>query len=194
MTCVYAVRCNFARPDLEAAWNAWYSGPKLAQMLTKPLFLSGQRFKASRLNCCRQYLALWIVESPAAFETREYREDWGFFEWQPHILDWSRDLYQAPAVDMTAGFAIDGTHALYLAAFEDQSPEAAERLRRQAAPRRPGVTWMTAIGLDKHSPIIGLERLPRGARPSSLGIEGVQETLFEPISACALGNAQRPGH
>jgi hypothetical protein len=67
MSCVYAVRCNFGRPDLEQAWNDWYSGPKLKQMLAKPLFLSGQRFKATRLDRRRQYLALWIVESPEAF-------------------------------------------------------------------------------------------------------------------------------
>ena len=32
---VYAVRCNFALPEREAAWNDWYSGPKLRQLLEK---------------------------------------------------------------------------------------------------------------------------------------------------------------
>jgi hypothetical protein len=82
---------------------------------------------------------------------------------------------------MTARFKVDGAHALYLAAFEDKSPAVAEALRARLAPLRPGVTWMTAIGLDKHSPILGLERLPRGAAPAPLNVDGVQETLFEPI-------------
>src|ERR1700733_14505703 len=66
---VYAVRCNFARPDLEAAWNQWYSGPKLDEMLAKPLFLSVQRFAATSLDQSRRYLALWLVASPDAFTT-----------------------------------------------------------------------------------------------------------------------------
>lgn len=185
MACIYAVRCNFARADLEQAWNDWYSGAKLRQMIAKPLFLSGQRFRASGLDRRRKYLALWVVESPAAFETVEYTGDWGFFEWQPHIRDWSRDLYAAPDGDMTARFAADDATSLYLAAFENKSPAEAETLRSRVARQRPGAVWMEAIGLDKHSPILGLERVPRGARPAALGVDGVQETVFDPISPCA---------
>ena len=47
MSDVYAVRCNFSRPDLEERWHAWYSGPKLAEMMTHPFFLSGQRYRAA---------------------------------------------------------------------------------------------------------------------------------------------------
>jgi hypothetical protein len=185
MACVYAVRCNFARADLEAAWNDWYSGPKLRQMLEKPLFLSGQRFAAAALDVRRRYLALWIVESPEAFKTKEYTSDWGFFEWQPYIADWSRDLYQAPDGDMTARFAADDATALYLVSFDGATPEAAEALCARIASARPGVTWMHAIGLDKHSPILGLQRLPRGTVPAPLAVPGVHETMFEPISICA---------
>ena len=44
MALVYIVRCNFNEPAKEQAWNAWYSGPKIAQMLAKPHFRSCQRF------------------------------------------------------------------------------------------------------------------------------------------------------
>ena len=82
MSYVYAVRCNFSRPDLEQAWHAWYSGPKLVEMMTHPLFLSGQRYRASGLDQRVIYLAAWVVESPAAFETPQYRASWGFgFRW-----------------------------------------------------------------------------------------------------------------
>ena len=33
MAFVYIVRCNFNEPEKEQAWNDWYSGPKIAQML-----------------------------------------------------------------------------------------------------------------------------------------------------------------
>jgi hypothetical protein len=93
---VYLVRCNFAAAPLEAEWNAWYSGPKLEEMLRKPHFLSVQRFTAAALDVRRKYLALWVVASPEAFTTPEYRGDWGFRAWTPQIRDWSRDLYRAP--------------------------------------------------------------------------------------------------
>lgn len=69
MSFVYAVRCNFADAELEDKWNAWYSGPKLAEMMTHPLFLSGQRYRAAGLDETIKYLALWVVESPDAFTT-----------------------------------------------------------------------------------------------------------------------------
>jgi hypothetical protein len=77
MSDVYLVRCNFSRPDLEERWHAWYSGPKLAEMMTA-------------------WLAAWVVESPQAFETPEYKASWGFVDWAPYITDWSRNLFRGP--------------------------------------------------------------------------------------------------
>jgi hypothetical protein len=192
MTCVYVVRCNFARPDLEQAWNDWYSGSKLRQMLEKPLFVSVQRFAASALDTRRKYLALWVVDSPDAFTTREYTGDWGFFEWRPHIRDWSRDLYDAPAglssAEVTARFAADGSTSLYLASFDNATLADARALRAHVAVRRSDVTWMEVVGLDRHSPVLGLQRLPRGSKPAPLKVDGVQETVFEPISICVRAN------
>ena len=88
MVFVYMVRCNFAEPAKEQAWNAWYSGPKIEQMLAKPYFRTCQRFRLAS-GTGRNYLALWTVQSPAAFETAEYTSDWGFSDWAPYITDWS---------------------------------------------------------------------------------------------------------
>lgn len=189
MAFVYVVRCNFARPELEEAWNAWYSGPKLKQMLAKPLFLSGQRFVAFGLDLRRRYLALWCVASPQAFTTPEYRSDWGFFEWTPHIIDWSRDLYALPEGTDPGTLAVDAGGALYLASFEDMSESAAEEAVQQAAPQRPGVAWLNAVGLDRHSPRIGLRRLAdlSWTLPPVTAVEGMRETIFTPISPCMPG-------
>jgi hypothetical protein len=186
MTFVYSVRCNFSDSHREDDWNDWYSGPKLKQMLRKPMFLSGQRFKASGLNQRRQYLALWVVESPDAFRTEEYTSDWGFFEWAPYIIDWSRDLYGPLTTDVTAAFAIAPDERLYLAAFEGLKTDEGSRIQEQVSTKRPGVIWMRSAGLDQHSPILGLQRLAAGeAIPEPLNEPRMQETIFRQISEYA---------
>jgi hypothetical protein len=187
MAYIYAVRCNFSDAAKEEAWNAWYSGPKLAQMLAKPMFLTGQRFRATGLEQRRQYLALWSLASPEAFSTPEYTSDWGFFEWAPYITDWSRDLYEMPAGSDPGQFAAGDGEALYLAAFEGMTEAAADAAMQHAAAARPGVTWLKAVGLDKHSPRLGLRRLTDASwRPAApVGAAGFSETIFTPISVCA---------
>jgi hypothetical protein len=191
MAFIYAVRCNFTQADKEAAWNTWYSGPKLKQMLAKPMFLTGQRFVAAGLETRRKYLALWCVASPDAFTTPEYRSDWGFFEWAPHITDWSRDLYEMPPGSDPSALAVAPGEAMYLASFEELSEEAAETAMHKAAPRRPDVLWLKAVGLDKHSPRLGLRRLTNpSSRPEPVtDAEGFRETIFTPISECARAPA-----
>lgn len=154
-------------------------------MLAKPLFLSGQRFVAAGLDRRRRYLALWCVASPDAFTTEEYRSDWGFFEWTPHITDWSRDLYALPEGVGPEAFAVDAAGALYLASFDGMAAAAADAAVAQAEARRPGVLWLTAAGLDRQSPRIGLRRLA-GATWSEapLALDGVRESIFTPISPC----------
>lgn len=194
MAFVYCVRCNFSDQAREAEWNEWYSGPKLAQMLRKPLFLSGQRFKAAGLETARQYLALWTVESPQAFETPEYTSDWGFFEWAPYITDWSRDLYGPPEGNPSTMFAAGDGDALYLMSFEDLAREEAKEVLRRVEGERPGVTWLRAVGLDQHSPILGLRLLKAGeAHPQMLGEPKIQETVFQPISRCATPETAAAG-
>src|SRR5476651_1913577 len=58
MTLAYVVRCNFSDPEKEQAWNDWYSGPKLKQMLDKPYFLTVQRYRRVS-GTGRNYLAFW---------------------------------------------------------------------------------------------------------------------------------------
>jgi hypothetical protein len=181
--CLYAVRCNFTgAPPREAAWHAWYNGPKTAQMLELPLFLSMQRFAASALDTRRKYLALWLVRSADAFTTPEYRAQWGFAEWTPLITDWSRDLYEAPdAID--ALLEIGPDDALHLVACDGMSADQARAGQARVKDRLPGVTWIEAISLDRHSPLLGLRKVPRGAPVEALAHEaGWSETIFDPIT------------
>jgi hypothetical protein len=186
MSYVYAVRCNFVRADLEARWHAWYSGAKLSEMVTHPLFLSGQRYRAVGLDTEIRYLALWVVESPAAFETPEYRASWGFAEWRPHIADWSRNLFEGPPEDVSGWLDVPPPGALYLAAL-DGVPDAEAPTRLAAlGSERPDVLWMRVTGLDRSCAAIGLARL---AHPDALPPRvprhlagGIRETVYRPIT------------
>jgi hypothetical protein len=199
MPFAYVVRCNFSRPDLEEAWNDWYSGPKIRDMLKKPLFHAGQRFAADGLDTRRKFLALWIVDSPTAFQTPEYTSDWGFYEWAPHITDWSRDLYRLPDGLPVDVFRIADGERLHLLSL-DGVPEAdAPGLMETVEPARPGMRFLEIAGIDRHSPRLGLARLAPGeAPPAAVANPRVQETLFRPISAfltaaSVRAEAERPG-
>jgi len=176
---LYAVRCNFADPAQEAAWNAWYGGAKLAEMLALPHFLSVQRYEAVALDRRRKYLALWRIDQPAAFETKEYRAQWGFREWTNLITDWSRDLYRG-APELDAAVDVKDGEALYLASFEGTADkDDVARIARQ----RPSVLWLEAIGLDRHAPVVGVAKRGASWRPEPLegSAPGFSETLFRPL-------------
>src|SRR5687768_10843572 len=92
---LYIVECGFADPAREAAWNAWYSGPKLSELLAVPGFLSAQRFRALDSNPA-PYLNVTSIASPELFTTPAYRNNGGgrFGDWEPAlIIDWSRRLF-----------------------------------------------------------------------------------------------------
>ena len=183
MAFVYAVRCNFTKPEREAAWNAWYDGPKLASLLSKPMFLAGQRFTAAGGDLRRKYLALWYVEDPAAFTTPEYKAEWGFGEWAPFITDWSRDLYRAPEGERAAAFAVALDETLRLISFEGLDAAEAAAEAERIRPLRPGLRWLEAVGLDRQSPVLALGRAePAAPLPAT---SRARETQFAPRFAFA---------
>jgi hypothetical protein len=174
MSFVYAVRSNFTQPDLEAAWHAWYSGPKLAEMMTHPHFLSGQRYEAVGLDQTIRYLALWVVDSPGAFTSAPYKASWGWAEWKPHISHWSRNLYDAGDRDMTALLDVPTGGGLYLAAFDDVPEVDTEQLQATAARRRRPRDHLPA----PHRPPSRDAALARHARAQALAPRVVSQ--FEP--------------
>ena len=181
MAFVYVVRCAFTEPTREAAWNAWYSGAKIAQMLRKPHFRTCQRFKRAA-GLGRGYLALWTLQSPDAFRTEQYTTDWGFFEWAPYITDWSRDLFDG-GDNPEAGFAVPEQGGLTVVSFDGLSPDAAADARTALLKSHPAMMWLPVVGLDRHAPLIGLEVAQ--ALPLEQPIrspDGVQRAVYRPIS------------
>jgi hypothetical protein len=182
LTFVYIVRCNFTEPAKEQAWNAWYSGPKIAQMLAKPYFLTCQRFHRVA-GAGRNYLALWTLQSPAAFETAGYRSQWGFSEWAPCITDWSRDLFDGGEAS-EAAFAVPRDGALHVVSFDGASEHDANAARADIAISQPDLMWLPVAGLDRHTPMIGLESRSEleAARFSNHDRAArMQEAIYRPI-------------
>jgi hypothetical protein len=183
VTFVYIVRCNFAEPAKEQAWNAWYSGPKIEQMLAKPYFRTCQRFRLAA-GKGRSYLALWTMLSPHALETADYRSQWGFSEWTPYITDWSRDLFDGrPAPE--AAFAVPPDGALHAVSFDGASADEANAARAEVAIPHPDLMWLPIAGLDRHTPMIGLQPLPALASSHLSSHDRgkrIQDAVYRPIS------------
>lgn len=175
---LYMVECDFADPAQEDAWNAWYSGEKLDDLLRNPGFVATQRFKSVRPRKAA-YLALHSIRSAEVFTNPTYKATGGgkFGDWDPALMtNWSRRLFdglaEAPAV---------GKNELLLVA--DSEAGLPPDLRMTWL---DGVDWATvgqyknAVALDASVSRRGIAVVPK-ARPSELPeIPGV--SLFEPIS------------
>ncbi|WFP65557.1 MULTISPECIES: hypothetical protein [unclassified Mesorhizobium] len=179
MNLAYVVRCNFNDASREAAWNDWYSGPKLRQMLAKPHFLTVQRFRRVS-GSGRNYLAFWTIASADAFTTNEYTSDWGFFEWHPYIVDWSRDLFEARNGHSVTAPKLRPRELLRLVSFEGASEAYATDAHSQIDAERPGTRWFRSVGLDRHTPLLGLS--VEKSDTAYAAIAGVNEAFYEPIS------------
>jgi hypothetical protein len=183
MVFLYIVRCNFTEPRQEQAWNAWYSGPKITQMLSQPYFRSCQRFRLAS-GTGRDYLALWTVQSPQALTTPQYTSQWGFADWSSFVTDWSRDLFDGRSAPDGA-FAVSPEGALRVVSFDHTSAEDASAAQAAIARAQPGMLWLPVAGLDRHTPVIGLERLSALASSHSTGGGGdgrIQQAIYRPIS------------
>ena len=182
MVVAYIVRCNFTEPAQEAAWNAWYSGPKIAQMLAKPYFRSCQRFRRAA-GIGRDYLALWTLTSAEGMATPQYTAQWGFHEWEEYVADWSRDLFDGGAAPETT-FAVPRAGALHAMSFDGAGVDEANAARAALAATLPDMMWLPIIGLDRHTPLIGLCPLPDLAAsrlPDRSGGGKMQEAIYRPI-------------
>jgi hypothetical protein len=186
LSIVYAVRCNFSRADLEPEWNDWYDGPKTEEMLSKPGFLSGQRYSVAGLDQTIRYLALWVLESPEALNSPAYKSSWGFFDWTPYIVDWSRNLYRTPDGDVSPMLDVPSGGGLHFVACDGVPATQAKDRVRELAVRHPSLTWMPVVGLDRSCGVIGFCLLPDAGRlplPVLGGTPGVRESLYRPIAA-----------
>lgn len=67
-------------PAVEEAWNAWYDGVHLPEVLACPHFEAGARY-VSEADGERAYLAVYSLSTAAALDTPEFAgaRGWGAF-------------------------------------------------------------------------------------------------------------------
>jgi hypothetical protein len=175
---LYMVECDFADPAQEAAWNAWYSGEKLDDLLSNPGFTATQRFK-SLLPRTAAYLAVHSIRSAEVFASPAYKATGGgrFGDWDPALMtNWSRRLFdgvsQSPPV---------GRDEVLLVSDRDTD-----------LPANLDVTWLNgidwstvsqyknAVALDASVTKRGIAVVPKARSPELSTISGV--SLFEPLT------------
>lgn len=92
---LYMVECGFSEPSLEAEWNAFYSGPKLAALLDDvPGFRRSQRF-CDVGSSDAPYIAIHEVVSAELLSSPTYSGAGGgsFLQWQSYITNWRRSIF-----------------------------------------------------------------------------------------------------
>jgi hypothetical protein len=95
-----------------------------------------------------------------------------------------RDLFDGGAASEQA-FAVAPEGALAVVSFHRMSPEDADKARGTIARSEPEMMWLPVIGLDRHTPMIGLRPVGdlAAARPAEDGAGvRVQPAIYHPIT------------
>ena len=175
---LYMVACDFADPAQEDAWNHWYSGEKLDDLLSNPGFLATQRFKAVKPQKAA-YLAVHSIRSGEVFTNPAYKATGGgrFGDWDPALMtNWSRRLFDGIAESPPVG----KEELLLIVDREDAAPQGI------AVTWLAGVEWSTisqyknAVALDASIPKRGIAVVPKTKSSELAKLHGV--SLFAPIT------------
>ena len=166
---IYMVEMDFPHPERLAEWHAWYLA-HIRVLLTVPGFRASQRFQAITATPS-PYLALHEVDSPALFESAEYRARGGpasTGEWRGLQTNWHRNLLdgldETPEVPddrflvvlrdaRDAGFPVGRRRSL---AARGRSRRHGRRMRhrhRRATPRRSSRSRAATSGSRVYRPI-----------------------------------------
>ena len=142
---LYMVECRFNDPAREAAWNEWYGGERLGELLAVPGFLTSQRF-ILLTDSGNYYLTVHSIRSMEVFQCPEYKAMGGgaFKGYQDCITDWVRRFFTgvdvAPAVSM------------------DERLVVADAGRDVVAGCGVSFTWMQPVNQPGRAPDTGGER------------------------------------
>jgi hypothetical protein len=117
------------------------------------------------------------VTSPEALTTQQYRSQWGFAQWESLITDWSRDLFDGGNRPEQA-FAVEPQGSLRVISFDGAGEDEA----RAASAQQADLMWLPVIGLDRHTPMIGLAPQLGQTAPPSIAMPRAQAAVYRPIS------------
>ena len=92
------VKVDFSEPARESEFNTWYNEVHVPELLSLPGFIRAWRLQVepdSRTlgDTGQTYIAVYEIESPAAFDLRAGRVSWDG-KWGPYIKNWARTFYR----------------------------------------------------------------------------------------------------
>jgi hypothetical protein len=132
---IYMVEMDFPHPERLTEWHEWYLA-HIRVLLTVPGFRASQRFQAITPTPS-PWLALHEVESPALFDSPEYRARGGpasTGEWRHLQTNWHRNLLDG--IDATQEVPSDR----FLVVLRDA--------RDAGFPVDAPISWLRGVGLD----------------------------------------------
>lgn len=165
---LYMVECGFSDPKLEDEWNAFYSGPKLADLLNRvPGFRRSQRFRELGPSAA-PYIAIHEVVSTELLSDPSYFGAGGgsFLQWQDYITNWRRTIFSGLDRLLEVG-------SEEILVVIDEAPRPVNML---------DVTWLESAGLNDLVPNRGLA-ITSAAKKTEIEVAlGTLARIFEPIS------------
>jgi uncharacterized protein DUF4286 len=92
------VKVDFAEPAREAEFNEWYDKVHVPELLALPGFNKAWRMKVAPDSRSlgepgQTYIAVYDIDSPAAFDQRTGRPSWDG-KWGAYIRNWARTFYE----------------------------------------------------------------------------------------------------
>jgi hypothetical protein len=166
---IYMVEMDFPHPERLAEWHDWYLA-HIRVLLTVPGFRASQRFQAIT-ETPSPYLALHEVESPALFESAEYRARGGptsTGEWRGLQTNWHRNLLDG--IDEIPDVPEDK----FLAVLRDA--------RDAGFPVDGSIAWLHGIGLDGTIAKCGISVIDDPMSLAEIARRDARVGLYRPIS------------
>lgn len=166
---IYMVEMDFPHPGRLAEWHDWYLA-HIRVLLTVPGFRASQRFQAITPTPS-PWLALHEVDSPALFDSPEYRARGGpasTGEWRRLQTNWHRNLLAG--LDETPDVPPDG----FLAVLRDA--------RDAGFPVAAPVCWLRGAGLDGTIAECGIAVMRDPAPLTGIAGRDARVGVYRPIS------------
>lgn len=157
---IYMVEMALRDTARRAEWDAWYVAHQ-HRLLAIPGFRASQRFEAIH-PATSPFVALHEVDTADVFTSAAYRAQAGptnTGEWRTRMDNWHRNLFDAD-------HAPDVPDGARLVVIEHDTPA--------ATTNGVGVTWMTAVGLDRSVPRRGLAVVAAPAAGALVGEAGIR--------------------
>ncbi|OGA35446.1 MAG: hypothetical protein A3G80_15320 [Betaproteobacteria bacterium RIFCSPLOWO2_12_FULL_62_13b] len=88
---LFTIRVDIA-PEHEQAFNEWYSGIHVPELLALPGFISARRYRA--IEGAPRFFTLYEIAEPGVLHSEGFQKVRGFYQFTPHISNFARNVYE----------------------------------------------------------------------------------------------------